>query len=706
MSNSPRPPRLAILGLLILTVSCVESVAPRRFAGETELWQRMLATEDGRAPDSATVATLADGLRSTNPALWQWAIRGLGRLEREDALPTILLGLTAPSPAVRREAVNAAAQAMVHGDPAPVRTALLAQLSEESDPLVRGVIAATLGRLRHNGPGEVRTTVAQLTDIAGISRDRALPGNFRVDSDTWLGVARGFFHLFRQPAAAGPAAEDAVAVLRVLMTHRAPPELIDAGLLTAEARRLAAAALAASGRITQADIEVLLADDFPMVRREGAAAIAVAVDRSTTSGLAERAASDENANVRFEGIRAILRVVEPARACTLLLQAIHDASPHISLLAIDGTAEVCGRQSPALAILDSLVRSLPAVPDPAWHQAAHALVAMTRLSPARAARALPPFAEHGNDFVRTWAARAALLVKDEAMLLRLAGDASPNVRTAAIQGLQQVLGHQADSVYSDQLVDDDSQLLQAAAAALEGGDPAALPRLLDTFDRVSAARRETWRDSRRALLRRIREFGSTADADRIRPYLADYDTAIARLAADVLEDWTGDRQEPRPVPLPRLPLPTLADLEALDTAEATIEMGDGGIITLRFHAFLAPTNAWRFARLAREGYYDGLTFHRVAPNFVIQGGSPGANEYAGDGPYTRDEVGLMSNARGTIGLSTRGRDTGDAQFYINLIDNTRLDHDYTVFAQVVSGMDVVDGILEGAVIRRISVAGS
>ena len=62
---------------------------------------------------------------------------------------------------------------------------------------------------------------------------------------------------------------------------------------------------------------------------------------------------------------------------------------------------------------------------------------------------------------------------------------------------------------------------------------------------------------------------------------------------------------------------------------------------LRLLPFDAPTNAWRFARLAREGWFDGLTFHRVAPNFVIQGGSPGANEYAGDGPYTRDEIGGM-----------------------------------------------------------------
>ena len=101
-----------------------------------------------------------------------------------------------------------------------------------------------------------------------------------------------------------------------------------------------------------------------------------------------------------------------------------------------------------------------------------------------------------------------------------------------------------------------------------------------------------------------------------------------------------------------------------------------------------------------------VTIHRVVPNFVLQGGSPGANEYMGDGPYTRDEVGLLSNARGTIGVSTRGRDTGDGQIYINLVDNMRLDHTYTVFGQIDRGVEVIDAILEGDVIERIEVGTS
>jgi cyclophilin family peptidyl-prolyl cis-trans isomerase len=69
----------------------------------------------------------------------------------------------------------------------------------------------------------------------------------------------------------------------------------------------------------------------------------------------------------------------------------------------------------------------------------------------------------------------------------------------------------------------------------------------------------------------------------------------------------------------------------------------------------------------------------------------------------RDEITWRSHLRGTLGVSSRGRDTGDAQWFVNLIDNTRLDHDYTVFGEVTSGLDVAERILEGDVIAHVEV---
>jgi cyclophilin family peptidyl-prolyl cis-trans isomerase len=94
----------------------------------------------------------------------------------------------------------------------------------------------------------------------------------------------------------------------------------------------------------------------------------------------------------------------------------------------------------------------------------------------------------------------------------------------------------------------------------------------------------------------------------------------------------------------------------------------------------------------------------VEPDFVIQGGGPGANEYVGAARFLRDELGTIPHPRGAVGMSTRGHDTGDAQWFIDLKDNPRLLRDYTVFGEVVEGMEVVDAILEGdriATIREI-----
>jgi cyclophilin family peptidyl-prolyl cis-trans isomerase len=148
--------------------------------------------------------------------------------------------------------------------------------------------------------------------------------------------------------------------------------------------------------------------------------------------------------------------------------------------------------------------------------------------------------------------------------------------------------------------------------------------------------------------------------------------------------------------------PSVQELRRLPS-RARITMARGGVIDLELLPDEAPATVARFARLAQAGYYDGLTFHRVDPNFVVQGGSPWANEYAGAPRFQRDEVGFARHERGAVGISTRGRDTGDAQIFIDLVDVPRLNHDYTVFARVISGMDVVDRILEADVISRIEV---
>ena len=152
------------------------------------------------------------------------------------------------------------------------------------------------------------------------------------------------------------------------------------------------------------------------------------------------------------------------------------------------------------------------------------------------------------------------------------------------------------------------------------------------------------------------------------------------------------------------PLPSAAAVNALRGAKARITMRNLGTFTVELLTDDAPVTVAAFAGLADKGQFNGTTFHRFAANFVIQGGSPGADEMDGaTSQFLRDEVGLVRHLRGTLGISTRGHDTGDGQIFVNLVDNVRLDDQYTVFARVVEGMDVVDRVLEGDVITSITI---
>jgi cyclophilin family peptidyl-prolyl cis-trans isomerase len=112
----------------------------------------------------------------------------------------------------------------------------------------------------------------------------------------------------------------------------------------------------------------------------------------------------------------------------------------------------------------------------------------------------------------------------------------------------------------------------------------------------------------------------------------------------------------------------------------------------------APLSAANFVRLAASGFYDGLTFHRVVPNFVAQGGDPRGDGSGGSDRLVREEISRLAHRRGTVGMATEGKDTGSSQFFVNLGWNVSLDGSYTVFAQVLDGMDAAERLEVGDVI--------
>ncbi len=106
-----------------------------------------------------------------------------------------------------------------------------------------------------------------------------------------------------------------------------------------------------------------------------------------------------------------------------------------------------------------------------------------------------------------------------------------------------------------------------------------------------------------------------------------------------------------------------------------------------------PITAGNFRKLVEKGFYDGTVFHRVIPGFMIQGGDPEGTGFGGPGYTIRDELPADNrNVRGSLSMANAGPNTGGSQFFINVVDNRRLDPKHPVFGRVVAGMEVVDAI--------------
>src|SRR5713226_7174417 len=145
--------------------------------------------------------------------------------------------------------------------------------------------------------------------------------------------------------------------------------------------------------------------------------------------------------------------------------------------------------------------------------------------------------------------------------------------------------------------------------------------------------------------------------------------------------------------------PTAEEAKALaaeaNSLQARIATGQGDVV-FAFYPDDAPTTVAAFIKLARAGFYDGLTFHRVEPGFVIQGGDPVGNGTGGPG-YTLDaEFNELPHLKGTVAMARSSNpNSAGSQFYICLEDAPFLNRQYTVFGHVVEGQSVVDSIRPG-----------
>lgn len=139
----------------------------------------------------------------------------------------------------------------------------------------------------------------------------------------------------------------------------------------------------------------------------------------------------------------------------------------------------------------------------------------------------------------------------------------------------------------------------------------------------------------------------------------------------------------------------------LTNKKAVIETPKGNI---EFEIYPeASKAASNFIFLANDGFYDSLTFHRVVPGFVIQGGDPAGNGRGGPGYQFEDEQVTRQYKKGIVAMANAGPNTNGSQFFIMLEDNLSLPPNYTIFGKVIKGQDVVDKIAVGDVMTKVSI---
>ncbi|HEX3645006.1 MAG TPA: peptidylprolyl isomerase [Vicinamibacterales bacterium] len=675
--------RIFLCGLCLLSGSILSSpiayaqddppAAPRT----TRL--AVLQAEDRRAPTPRDLAIIRSGLHGGDAQTVRVAVRALGRLERPALIADLVPSLRHALPEIRSEAANAIAQAAQgwkgegsggrgqgSGLTAPTAAAidgasnpLAGRLKVEAEPDVREALCDALGRLPYVNAAQAESaerTLLEMAGRAGTLTDR-------------LGVAQGLEGLVRTERKLRAPDDAALTLLRRLVVP-----LKGEAVTGARVRRLALEALTNAAAVDVDTLGAAAHDPDAQVRRlavRAAAAAAPQVSPAELHSLLTAGRADDSPIVRLEALRS-LRTRNDADACAAALAATGDRDPHVALFALDQLG-ACGSAPDATAALDRIVTDLTSAGAArGWHRAAHALVALASAQPSRGAAALPQFTGSRIWQLRLYAARAAAELKARDALEQLARDQDDNVAEAAVDGLRKLAGHDADAIYLAELSRRGHQVLRAAALALDGTPhpEQATPALQAAWQRLIAEGHDNSHDARDAIAKALTVLGDPPKKFSSRPPQNDLNAE---------------------------------DLHRLAAPRARVAIRGVGTFELALFTSQAPAAVLRFAHLAEAGYYNGLTFHRVVANFVIQGGSPGASEYVGDASFMRDEVGLWPHVRGAVGISTRGRDTGDAQIFVDLVDNPRLDHEYTVFAQVLNGIEVVDQVLEGDIIDRIDI---
>ena len=445
----------------------------------------------------------------------------------------------------------------------------------------------------------------------------------------------------------------------------------------------------------------LLQGDGQLTRSFAARGLAASKD---PRGLAPLLAIAENAGeptaVRIQAIRGLAAIGDPKAAASLIrIVATPKADANLRLESV--TALGVLKAPAAMEMLIDLASD-------AWPaMRAAALTALSRTDVDTFMSALSSLTPDDH-----WSVRAALAAavggldreRAEAPLTSMLRDADQRVIPAVLDGLAKVGAANAAAEMRARLTAEDPVVRAAAArglATLKAGGAAA-----PLTEAASLAARDGLYVARAAAIDALVALDPAAARPVLAAALTDKDWAVRVRAAEHLRrlDPAADLSPMRPAPAPAVPElaavdtfvdPKYSPSAYLDTAKGTIQF--------ELAVLDAPRTVANFIALVRKGYFRGVQLHRVVPDFVVQDGDPRGDGEGGPGHTIRDEINQRPYLRGTVGMALDWADTGGSQFFITHSPQPHLDGRYTVFGQVIAGMDVVDALSQWDTIERIRV---
>ena len=699
--STPAPPVAPTTDQKLATILRLED---RRILGDVQAGSRGPGSPGARGagPDAAAPPAAAAGapappqaqlvayLDDPSSRIRRRAALALGRVGLPDAVEPLArrLEATETEPEVRLMAAFALG---LIGDPAaaaPLRLAL-----EDPSPKVRGRAAEALGRLGDaSAAGAIGALVERHRSAAFDidPEDVSHPLNDEVEA-----FRLGVYALARlgeyEPLAEAILFEDGQPILwwwpvAYALQQVADPRAFDALTTLATIRGSIGVAFAARGLGALGDPRAV----------------------GTLAALLDRDRRDDR--VVVSAVRALGAIDDPAAAAELdRFVRIRDLDRMLRLEAIDALAH--HRSQASVPVFTELMTH-------SWAPLrAASLRALAAADPEAFLRMLSGLGPDADWRVRRAVAGAMREVDPEAAAGRLAAmldDADERVVPGVLEALAAVGAPGVEAALTAHLAASDVVVRATAARVIgelrgeprgELRPPAGAQALAEAY---RAGRGDASYLARAAALRALAAYGLPAARETLEAALDDRDWAVRVVAAELLADLApGERdyaQAIRPAPGAGSDTDYAApDLVAPSVSPRIYVETDRGTIEIELAVLDAPLTADNFMRLARRGFYDELSFQRVVPNYVVQGGDPRHDNEGGPGYTLRDELNDLPYLRGTVGMALDWRDTGGSQFFITHSPQPHLDGRYTAFGRVVAGMEVVDALLPGDRIRRILV---